>query len=117
MTDRRRFDVDAELVRQPDEDELQRVEVLPEWEQLFDVIGQMFIGTGGGMIAKAQRTVLKGLAWQARKRVAQEPEEARLFVRDALRMIAGCLKLEPLELYPDLKPENLPRDAEPARVG
>src|SRR5258708_37305655 len=103
------------MIRQPDEDELQRVDVLPEWEQLFEVIGQMFIGSGGGMIAKAQRTVLKGLAWQARKRVAAEPEEARIFVRDALRMIAACLRLEPVELYPDLKPET-PVDAEPARA-
>lgn len=109
---------DPELIRQPDEDELQRVDILPEWEQLFTVIGQMFTGSGGGMVAKAQRTVLKGLAWQARKRVAAEPEEARIFVRDALRMIAACLKLEPLELYPDLKPEQLSRvDAETARVG
>ena len=112
MTDRR-FAVDAELVRQPDEDELQRVPVLPEWEQLFEVIDQMFIGSGGGMVAKAQRIVLKGLSWQARKRVAQEPEEARIFVRDALRMIAACLKLEPVEMYPDLKPA----DAEAASVG
>jgi len=102
---------DTDLIRQSDEEELQRVEVLPEWEQLFDLIGQMFIGSGGGMVAKAQRTVLKGLAWQARKRVAQEPEEARIFVRDALRMIAACLRLEPVELYPDLKPEP-----EPARA-
>ncbi len=48
MTERRRFAVDADMIRQPDEDELQRVDVLPEWEQLFEVIGQMFIGTGGG---------------------------------------------------------------------
>lgn len=110
-----RFKVDDDLLRQADEDELQRVDVAPEWEQLFVVIDQMFIGSGGGWFAGIQRSALKGLAWQARKRVAAEPEEARVFVRDALRMIAACLKLEPLELYPDLK-QPAAVDAEPARA-
>lgn len=94
---------DSDLVRQKDEDELQRVDVPPEWDQLFDIIGAMFIGQGGGMVGKAQRVVLKGLAWQARRRVSEAPDEARAFVRDSLQMIAACLRIEPVELYPDLK--------------
>lgn len=94
---------DPDLVRQKDEDELQRVVVSEEWEQLFDIIGSMFAGQSGGMVGKAQRVVLKGLAWQAKKRVAEAPDEARAFVRDSLQMIAACLRIEPIELYPDLR--------------
>ena len=95
---------DPELVRQGDEDELQRVEVPDEWEQLFAMIGQMFVGSGGGMVGKAQRVVLKGLVWQARKRVSAEPDEAREFGLQSVRAIAACLRLEPVEMYPDWQP-------------
>ncbi len=107
---------DPDLVRQKDEDELQRVVLSPEWEQLFEVISSMFIGQGGGMLGKAQRVVLKGLAWQARKRVAEEPDEARAFVRDSVQMIAASLRIEPLELFPDWKPAANQDDATPAKV-
>lgn len=111
-----RFQVDEELLRKPDEDELQRVDVSPEWEDMFTIINQLFIGTGGGWLAGVQRTALKGLAWQARKRVAAEPAEAREFVRQALQAIAACLRIEPVELFPDLETPAAPVKDEPARA-
>jgi hypothetical protein len=96
---------DPDLIRQGDEDDVQQIQLPEEFEQLFVIVERMMFSEGGGWGAKAQRTVLRGFVWGVKKRVAAEPEGARAFIVEALQMIAAALRVEPLELYPDLAKE------------
>jgi hypothetical protein len=99
---------DPDLVRTPDEDDLQRIPVTEQWERVFEQIGLVLIGPSEGMWAKGGRAMFKGIVWQMRKKVAADPDGARNYVVDALRIISACLEVEPIELYPDLKQEPAP---------
>ncbi len=93
---------DPDLIRQPDEDDLQHVIVEPNWAMLFDNVEAIFVEPSArGLVAKGERAVLKGFLWQAKKKVAADPAGARAYVMDSLRMVCACLKVEPTELYLD----------------
>lgn len=102
---------DPELVRQGDDDDLLQTLTLDErWQQLFSAVEQIFVGDGGGFVKGTWRAMFKGFLWQAKKRVAVEPEGSRNYVIESMQLISACLKIEPRELFPDLKP----KDKEPA---
>jgi hypothetical protein len=102
---------DPELVRQnDDEDLLQTIQVDSRWTQLFTAVEQIFVGDGGGFVKGTWRAMFKGFIWQAKKRVAVDPDASRAYVIESMTLIAACLQIEPRELYPDLKP----RAPEPA---
>jgi hypothetical protein len=97
---------DPDLVRQADEEDLQRVELQPRWQRLFEMIEVMFVGEGLSWKDKTQRTVLRGFLWQSKKKVAVDPDGARAYVIDAMYGIAAALEIEPHELFKDLKPKE-----------
>lgn len=102
---------DPELVRTADEDVYQEVVVEERWEQLFSVVEAMFVGEGMSLKDRAMRATMRGMLFQAKRKVAADPDNARLYVVDAMRTIAACLRVEPLELFPDLKLAEQPAGA------
>jgi hypothetical protein len=97
---------DPELVRQNDDDELlQKIELEDRWSRLFTAVEQIFVGDGGGFVRGTWRAMFKGFLWQAKKRVAIDPDGSRSYVIESMQLIAACLEIEPRELYPDLKPK------------
>lgn len=98
-----RWQDDPDLVRQPDEDVLATVEVEAHWQKLFDMVELIFVPDGGGMVRKAERAALRGMLWQAKKRVAQDPVGARQYLTDSLCMVVAAMEIEPLDVYPNLK--------------
>lgn len=97
---------DPELVRADDQDELQRLELDERWAQLFAAVEQIFVGDGGGFVKGSFRAMFRGFLWQAKKRAAADPDGSRDFVIESMQVIAACLRVEPRELYPDLKPKD-----------
>ncbi len=100
-----RWQDDPDLVRAGDEDDLQRIDVEIRWQHLFEMMESIFAPGDGGFAAGAQRAFMKGLMWQAKKKVAADPDGARAYVIESMHAIAACLEVEPVELYPDLKPK------------
>lgn len=98
-----RWQDDPDLVRQADEDVLATVEVEAHWQKLFDMVELIFVPDGGGMVRKAERAALRGMLWQAKKRVAQDPVGARQYLTDSLCMVVAAMEIEPLDVYPNLK--------------
>ena len=94
-----------DLVRGDDVDELQHIEVETRWSNLFDMVEGIFVPGNTGVMAGAQRAMFKGFLWQAKKKVAVDPDGARAYVIESMHAIAACLEVEPAELYPDLKPK------------
>lgn len=103
---RRSWRDDPDLVRDADEDLLQEVVVEPRWANLFAMVEQIFAPGGGGLVGGAQRALFKGFLWQAKKKVAIDPDGSRAYVIESMAAIAACLQVEPRELYPDLKPKG-----------
>jgi len=103
---------DPDLVRPNDDDELlQKLDLEERWSRLFANVEQIFVGDGGGFVKGTWRAMFKGFLWQAKKRVAIDPDGARHYVIESMQLIAACLEIEPRELYPDLKPKS---EKEPA---
>jgi hypothetical protein len=100
---------DPDFVRQADEDDLQTIQVESRWANLFAMVEQIFVPGGGGLVSGAQRALFKGFLWQAKKKVAVDPDGSRSYVIESMTSIAACLEIEPRELYPDLKPK--PKEA------
>jgi len=93
---------DPDLIRQPDEDDLQQIKVERRWALLFEHVEAIFVAPmERGIKAGAQRAALRGFLWQAKKKVAADPEAARSYVLDSLRLVCACLEVEPTELYLD----------------
>ena len=106
MSAERSWRDDPDLIRQPDEDDLQRIVVEPNWEMLFSNVETIFVDPNAvrglrGAVAKTERAVLRGFLWQAKKKVAGDPAGARAYVVESLRMVCACLRVEPTELYLD----------------
>src|SRR5438270_10478512 len=99
--------IDPELLRQDDDDELQHLELESRWARLFETVESVMVGdAGGGFVKGTWRVMFKGFLWQAKKRVAAEPDGTRRYVVESMQVIAACLEIEPLELFPDLKPKE-----------
>jgi len=92
---------DPDLVRQADEDDLQRIEVEARWSRLFDMVEIIFAPGGGGILGKVERGVFRGFLWQAKKKVAVDPAGARAYVIESIQNVTAALEVEPSELYPD----------------
>jgi len=99
---------DPDFVRQDDDEDdlVQQLELEETWTQLFSAVEQVFVGEGGGFIKGTWRAMFKGFVWQAKKRVAVDPEGSRAYVLESMQLISACLRIEPRELFPDLKPKS-----------
>lgn len=103
---------DADLVRQDgDEEFTQKIDLEPRWADLFGDIERIFVGQGGGFVTGTWRVMFRGFLWQAKKRVAVDPDGARDYVTQSMQLICARLQIEPRELYPDLKPKEPDRVA------
>jgi hypothetical protein len=100
---------DPGLVRTASDDDLyQTVELDEQFTALFASVEPIFLPTGGGLMDKGYRAMFRGFMWQAKKKAAAEPAEVREWIVQAIRVVTAALRVEPRELYPDLKPAKDP---------
>jgi hypothetical protein len=88
-----------DLVRDDTEDLEPPAALDAQWSGIFDQLIPSVMGERRGLMGQGLRLMVH----QGRRYVARNPEQARATVIEAIRMVAAQLRIEPHELYEEVK--------------